>query len=99
MFESITSSTTSSIIHSNTMRYDYIDIARGLAMLVVINWHILDIHNPWTDAWVMPIFFLIMGVFYKQEETIKVILKKKINTILVPHFFFSIAAFIIQLST
>ena len=81
------------------MRYDYIDIARGLAMLVVINWHILDIHNPWTDAWVMPIFFLIMGVFYKQEETIKVILKKKINTILVPHFFFSIPAFIIQLST
>ena len=27
------------------MRYDYIDIARGLAMLVVINWHILDIHK------------------------------------------------------
>ena len=50
-------------------RFDNIDIARGFAMLVIIEWHTIGIHTSWTDGWVMPIFFIIMGIFYKQEES------------------------------
>lgn len=46
---------------SEKVRYDNIDVARGLAMLVIIQWHVVGMHTTWTDGWVMPIFFIIMG--------------------------------------
>lgn len=66
---------------SEKVRYDNIDVARGLAMLVIIQWHVVGMHTTWTDGWVMPIFFIIMGVFYKQESSFKVMAIKKLNTI------------------
>lgn len=32
-------------------RFDNIDIARGFAMLVIIEWHAIGIHTSWTDGW------------------------------------------------
>lgn len=78
-------------------RIIFVDIARGLAILIVINWHILNYHSPYTDSWTMPIFFIIMGVFYKQESSFMILLKKKTNTLLIPHLFFSVPALIIGL--
>lgn len=45
------------------IRFDNIDIARGLAMLVVIEWHTLGEHGPFTDGWAMPVFSLLWGCF------------------------------------
>lgn len=73
-------------------RLYFVDEARGLAMLVVVSWHILGIHSSWTDSWVMPVFFFIMGLFYKQESSLKHVTIKKINTLLIPLVFFSIPA-------
>lgn len=39
---------------SEKVRYDNIDVARGLAMLVIIQWHVVGMHTTWTDGWVMP---------------------------------------------
>lgn len=50
-----------------------------------------------TDGWVMPIFFIIMGVFYKQESSFKVMAIKKLNTIVIPMAFFSVPMFIISI--
>lgn len=55
---------------SEKVRYDNIDVARGLAMLVIIQWHVVGMHTTWTDGWVMPIFFIIMGVFYLNSATL-----------------------------
>lgn len=82
---------------SEKIRYDNIDVARGLAMLVIIQWHVVGIHTTWTDGWAMPIFFIIMGIFYKQESSFKVMAMKKINTIVIPMAFFSIPMFIISI--
>lgn len=79
------------------VRYDNIDVARGLAMLVIIQWHVVGIHTTWTDGWAMPIFFIIMGVFYKQESSFKVMAVKKLNTIVIPMFIFSIPMFFISI--
>ena len=81
------------------MRYDNIDIARGLAILVVISWHVLGVHSPWTDGWAMSIFFFIMGIFYKQPECFAVMVKKKALTLLVPWLAYSIPAFISLIMT
>ena len=62
-------------------------------MLVVMLWHIVNVHTPWADSWVMPIFFFIMGLFYKQDASFKHMLIKKTNTLLVPLVFCSIPAF------
>lgn len=78
-------------------RFDNIDIARGFAMLVIIEWHTIGIHTSWTDGWVMPIFFIIMGIFYKQEESFQAMAIKKINTIVVPMLIFSTPMFFISL--
>lgn len=78
-------------------RYTFIDEAKALAMLVVVSWHILGIHSSWTDSWVMPIFFLIMGLFYKQDTSFKHMILKKINTLIIPLVFCSIPAFILSL--
>lgn len=80
-----------------TPRYEYIDIARGLSMLVVINWHTLNIHNCYTEGWAMPLFFVIMGAFYRQEKCLQLLLHKKMYTLLIPYLFFSIPALIISL--
>ncbi len=78
-------------------RSSEVDIARGLAMLVIVGWHVYNIHSPLTDGWTMPIFFIIMGMFYKQETSFNILLTKKFNTIVIPWLFYSIPAFFICL--
>lgn len=79
------------------MRYEYIDEARGLAMIIIISWHTIGIHSSLTDAWTMPIFFFIMGLFYKQENTFFELVKKKSKALLFPLIVFSIPAFILNI--
>lgn len=78
-------------------RLDYIDIARGLAMLFVIFWHTINIHSPWSDGWVMPLFFVIMGMFYRQQDSLKKLLVKKTNTLIIPLLICSIPALFFSL--
>lgn len=78
-----------------SVRHSNIDIARGLAMLIVIEWHTLDFHSPYTDGWVMPLFFVIMGVFYKQPDSLRELLRKKVRNLIVPYLFFSVPSLII----
>lgn len=78
------------------IRYDNFDIMRGVAMMVIIWWHTINTHSPLTDGWVMPSFFLVMGVFYRQLSFNNMI-KKKAKTILIPYIVFSIPAFFLSL--
>lgn len=61
-------------------------------MFVVVFWHIWGIHSSWTDGWVMPVFFFIMGMFYRQDASLKKIVFKKLNTLVVPILFCSLPA-------
>ena len=79
------------------MRYDFVDDSRGIAMLIVVFWHVVGVHSPWVDGWVMPLFFIIMGMFYRQTATFKEMLVKKTNTLLLPHVICSVPAVIISL--
>ena len=78
-------------------RLRFVDEARGLAMLVVMSWHIIGVHSHWTDSWTMPIFFFVMGLFYKQELSVRKLMVKKLNTLIVPLIFCSIPALVISL--
>lgn len=78
------------------IRYDNFDIMRGVAMMVIIWWHTFNTHSPLTDGWVMPSFFLVMGVFYRQSSFNDMI-KKKVKSIFIPYMVFSIPAFFLSL--
>ncbi len=79
------------------MRNSSIDNVRGFAMLVIISWHVMNIHSPWTDMWTMPVFFVVMGIFYKPTDW-STLVKKKTATLVVPWLFFSIPDFLMSLA-
>lgn len=70
------------------------DIARGIAILVVIMWHTIDYHNAWVDSWALPVFFVIMGMFFRPTATWGEMITKKARAILLPFLILSIPSFI-----
>lgn len=74
------------------------DAARGLAMLIIISWHTLGVHNMITDPWVMPIFFFIVGYFWKENIQFKPFVTHKLNKLIKPLIYFSIPSFFILLT-
>lgn len=72
-------------------RIQWIDSARGIAMLCVIFGH-MNIGSVWNKiifSFHMPIFFLISGYFLKKEEN-RTFVKKKAKHLLIPYVFTSI---------
>ncbi len=76
------------------MRYIFVDNVRGFAMLVIISWHVFGVPSPWTDTWAMPIFFVIMGLFYKPSD-FQSLCQKKYYSLVIPLLTFSIPDFFI----
>ena len=77
-----------------TTRITFADIARGLAVIYFMWCHTLNIHEPYIDTWAMPVFFVVMGIFFKPTVTWREMIVKKVNTILVPLFLLSIPSYI-----
>lgn len=75
-------------------RIDYIDVAKGLCMILVVWQHVhtyyLDLETGefYMESFRMPLFFLISGMFFKMYTGFDVFAKKKINTLLIPFLFF-----------
>ena len=80
-------------------RATFADIARGLAVIYFLWCHTVDIHMAWVDTWAMPVFFVVMGMFFKPTATWREMILKKINTILVPFFLLSIPSYILSAVT
>lgn len=75
-------------------RFNFTDIARGLAILYIIQSHVCNYHVAWIDSWALPVFFVIMGIFFKPTKTWRDMLVKKTRTILLPFLILSIPSFI-----
>lgn len=85
-------------------RLDYIDIAKGACMMMVIYVHSLAEFSSAANGWryqindfimsfFMPAFFFLSGVFVKREAW-GTFLKKKCKTLLVPFLVFYVLGFI-----
>lgn len=82
------------ISYSAKSRFIAADVARGLAVIYFIWCHSVNIHIAWIDTWAMPVFFVVMGMFFKPTDTWRELIIKKVNTILVPFFLLSIPSYI-----
>ena len=71
---------------SKTKRLQYVDIARGIAMICIILGHL---GNPAINRVVftfhVPIFFFITGYFTSTKRSLPEFTKNKIRTLLVPY--------------
>lgn len=69
-------------------RNNAIDIAKGIGIIFVLWGHTYCPVKPYFYVFHMPLFFLLSGFFFKNDENIKVTLKKKLRSLGIPFFFF-----------
>ena len=80
-------------VNKNEKRINYVDIAKGIGIILVLIGHI-SINNNINSiiyAFHMPLFFAISGFLYKEK---KHFIKRKAKSILVPYFIFAILSYI-----
>lgn len=74
-------------------RIAWIDVARGIGIILVIYGHALDAHSirHLIYAFHMPLFFFLSGIVFhhKKEDKFLPFLKKNIRSILIPYFIFA----------
>lgn len=77
-----------------------IDIAKGLGIFLVVYGHIAkseDYSNLLIYSFHMPLFFLLSGVFHKQQISFFQLIKSKSRSLLLPYVFFSLFAYFFYL--
>ena len=87
-----------------TKRLDYLDMVKGLAIILVVLGHIEFISHPlrvWISSFHMPVFFIVSGILirYKNEadQPLLPLIAKKARQILIPYFWFSLLYFVIDI--
>lgn len=83
-------------------RVSYIDIAKGIGILLVIIGHCVNKNTPihnWIFSFHMPFFFFVSGYFFKTERYTSFgdLIKNKGRRLLIPYTIFSILGLIISL--
>lgn len=79
-------------------RMDYVDMARGVAMILVMTGH--SILFPACGAMHIPTFFMLAGFVITEESlgkhTLQESMKKRVLRLLYPYAFYSMALFLLQ---
>ena len=82
---------------SSKIRLEFIDLAKGFCIMLVVMHHMtchIDIEIPYRTAlcsFRMPFYFMLSGLFFKTYESFWGFLKRKVNKLLIPFFFFYIS--------
>lgn len=88
---------------TDTKRISYLDIARGIGMVLVVMGHVTYI-NPalrhFITAFHMPLFFVISGILLEinreEEKNYKLLIFRKLQRIMIPYLVFSLASFVVE---
>ena len=79
---------------TTTSRINYIDLAKGFCIILVVLYHVLKhLHVQSEFAYLlstfrMPLYFFLSGLFFKEYEGFLGFLLRKINKLLIPFCFF-----------
>lgn len=77
-----------------TERIKFIDLARGMCIMLVVLCHINRRYDMYPElfkilsTFSMPLFFFLSGLFFKEYENFLGFLKRKTNKLLIPFLFF-----------
>lgn len=79
-------------------RLDYIDIAKGLGMILVILGHIRHDYVPFCGSVHIPLFFVLSGFLYdidkNEERTYGENVLKRVKRLIVPYFIYNIVLYL-----
>ena len=83
----------------NVKRLDYVDIAKGLGIILVVVGHISPVKwlNQLIYTFHMPLFFLIAGMFFRTHNSTKELAVKYFYRLIVPLLFFTLLFFPYQI--
>lgn len=84
----------------NKKRLDWIDVARGIGIILVVFCHIyFDYTRTYIYSFLMPLFFFISGFFFSPQKfsTLKSLISNRSKTLLYPYFLWSIVLFLFWL--
>lgn len=77
---------TSSAPALSKQRVDYLDVARGIALICIILGHFQsDDINRVVYTFDVPLFFIISGYFLSEKSSVKQFVKRKFRTLIVPY--------------
>lgn len=85
----------------NDRRIDFIDLTKGLCILLVVMMHVggafekLDSHAM-ISSFCMPLYFFVSGLFFKSYEGFAGFAIRKINKLLIPFIVFYIGSFLLM---
>lgn len=96
----ITTSFKPAVTDGSGSRIEFIDLAKGVCILLVVLFHFNDsmFALPNFGALRMPLYFVISGLFFKSYDSGRIFFGKKINNILVPFGFWLSLSFILALA-
>lgn len=79
-------------------RIDYIDISKAIGIILMIMGHIGfgDVFDYFIHSFHMPLFFFLTGYLYTKKNNFLKYVLKKVKSLLVPYYLFSIVFFIIK---
>lgn len=88
-------------------RVEYLDLAKGFAIIIVLLYHLFGMHfflSNLLQPVMLPVFYIVSGMFYKKYGGVREFLVKKTNSLLVPFCFWyfvvsAIIPYIVHIST
>lgn len=78
------------------MRYDFLDFAKGIGIILVVMGHSLFPLHQAIDIFHMPLFFFLAGLTLKKYDNLGHFIIKKANRIIIPLLFFSFCSNVIE---
>lgn len=85
-------------MESKKVRDTYIDIAKGIGMLLVIYGHLAersDFLRIIIYSFHMPLFFIISGYYFNAQADFRAVLKKGLKQIVAPAYLFLVLDFLL----
>lgn len=84
-------------ISNNKERISWIDVARGICIFAIVLGHTLknSLLRTYTLSFDVPMFFFLSGFCYRHTYCMKNYFQKKIKTIVIPYFGFSIFSILV----
>lgn len=76
-------------------RIEFIDLAKGVCILMVIITHITYFEIPGLQTMRMPLYYILSGLFFKDYGGLIQLLLKKVNKLLIPFLFFYISSYLL----
>jgi len=84
-------------MEKNDKKIEWIDNAKGLAMLAVVLGHMATPFTKFIFSWHMPMFFFLAGFFINNKRSFKETIKKDLKRLFIPFFIFGILGIIVEI--